>query len=78
MESRKGNGDKLFFTYLFIHRYCERCDKKVDALKSLSFFSLPPLLTFQLKRFDYEYHVALLSFHSIVLLVVVSSSHLVE
>lgn len=35
--------------------HCEKCDKKVDALKGLRFESLPYILTMQLKRFDFDY-----------------------
>ncbi|EGD73850.1 hypothetical protein PTSG_05545 [Salpingoeca rosetta] len=35
--------------------HCERCDKKVDALKGLKFKKFPYLLTLQLKRFDFDY-----------------------
>ena len=34
---------------------CEKCDKKVDALKGLRFERLPYILTMQLKRFDFDY-----------------------
>jgi len=34
---------------------CEKCNKKVDAIKGLSFVSFPYLLTLQLKRFDFDY-----------------------
>ncbi|CAE7686357.1 Usp36 [Symbiodinium pilosum] len=32
---------------------CKKCDQKVDATKRFSIHSTPPLLTFQLKRFDF-------------------------
>jgi len=35
--------------------YCEQCQKKVYATKSLKFLTLPYLLTLQLKRFDFDY-----------------------
>ena len=35
--------------------HCEKCDKKVDALKYLKFKAFPYLLTLQLKRFDFDY-----------------------
>eukprot|EP00937_MAST-01D_sp_MAST-1D-sp2_P000114 g114.t1 len=34
---------------------CERCKCKVDAFKGLKFTQLPPLLTLQLKRFDFDF-----------------------
>jgi len=34
---------------------CEKCNKKVDAIKGLKFSSFPYLLTLQLKRFDFDY-----------------------
>lgn len=34
---------------------CDKCQKKVDALKGLRFQKLPYLLTMQLKRFDFDY-----------------------
>jgi ubiquitin carboxyl-terminal hydrolase 47 len=34
---------------------CEKCSKKVDALKGLALVKLPYLLTLQLKRFDFDY-----------------------
>lgn len=35
--------------------FCESCQERVDALKGLKLKDLPPILTFQLKRFDYNY-----------------------
>lgn len=35
--------------------YCERCERRVDALKGLKLKELPPIITLQLKRFDYNY-----------------------
>jgi len=35
--------------------YCEQCQKKVYATKSLKFLTVPYLLTLQLKRFDFDY-----------------------
>jgi ubiquitin C-terminal hydrolase len=40
-----------------VFRFCEKCGTKVDALKGLQFDTLPPLLTLQLKRFDFDYQV---------------------
>jgi hypothetical protein len=34
---------------------CEKCGKKVDAIKGLKFVKFPYLLTLQLKRFDFDY-----------------------
>lgn len=34
--------------------HCEKCDKKVDIEKGLRFLSFPYILTFQLKRFDFD------------------------
>ena len=34
---------------------CEKCDKKVDALKRTSFKKLPRYLMIGLKRFEYDY-----------------------
>jgi ubiquitin C-terminal hydrolase len=35
--------------------HCEQCEKRVDALKGLKLKELPPIITLQLKRFDYHY-----------------------
>jgi ubiquitin C-terminal hydrolase len=35
--------------------FCERCNKKVDALKGLKFTKFPYIICFQLKRFDFDY-----------------------
>ncbi|XP_038049001.1 ubiquitin carboxyl-terminal hydrolase 47-like [Patiria miniata] len=35
--------------------FCEHCNKKCDAHKGLKFQSFPYVLTFQLKRFDFDY-----------------------
>jgi len=35
--------------------FCEKCGKIVNALKGLLLKELPPILTFQLERFDYNY-----------------------
>jgi ubiquitin carboxyl-terminal hydrolase 47 len=35
--------------------FCEKCACKVDALKGLKIEKFPPILTFQLKRFDFDY-----------------------
>ncbi|EHB09100.1 Putative ubiquitin carboxyl-terminal hydrolase FAF-Y [Heterocephalus glaber] len=35
--------------------HCEKCDKKVDAVKRLLIKKLPPVLAIQLKRFDYDW-----------------------
>lgn len=35
--------------------HCSGCDSKVDAYKGISFETLPPILTFQFNRFDYNY-----------------------
>ena len=34
---------------------CDRCNKKVDAIKGLKLSSSPYLLSLQLKRFDFDY-----------------------
>ena len=34
--------------------YCDKCVKKVDALKSLKFTQFPYILALKLKRFDYD------------------------
>lgn len=34
---------------------CEKCSKKVNALKGLKFTKFPYILTLQLKRFDFDY-----------------------
>jgi len=34
--------------------FCERCNKKVDAMKGLKFTKFPYLLTLQLKRFEFD------------------------
>ena len=34
---------------------CEKCDKKVDTVKRTCFKKLPPILTLELKRFEYDY-----------------------
>eukprot|EP00742_Colponemidia_sp_Colp-10_P003548 GILJ01003779.1.p1 GENE.GILJ01003779.1~~GILJ01003779.1.p1 ORF type:complete len:1161 (+),score=247.88 GILJ01003779.1:139-3621(+) len=36
--------------------FCEKCNKKVDAVKGLKFKKFPPFLTLQLKRFDIDYN----------------------
>ena len=38
----------------YIRYFCERCNKKVDALKGSSFRSLPPILTLLLARFTFD------------------------
>jgi ubiquitin carboxyl-terminal hydrolase 47 len=35
--------------------FCDKCQKKVDAMKGCKFSKLPYLLCFQLKRFDYDF-----------------------
>ncbi|KAI1278141.1 putative ubiquitin carboxyl-terminal hydrolase FAF-X [Halotydeus destructor] len=35
--------------------HCEKCNRKVDTVKRLCIKKLPPLLSIQLKRFDYDY-----------------------
>lgn len=35
--------------------YCEKCEKKVVTVKRLCVKKLPPILTIQLKRFEYDY-----------------------
>eukprot|EP01147_Barroeca_monosierra_P004541 gene4541-8565_t len=47
IEVEKMEGDNQY--------HCERCNKKVDALKGLKFKSFPYILTLQLKRFDFDY-----------------------
>ncbi|XP_055334947.1 probable ubiquitin carboxyl-terminal hydrolase FAF-X [Paramacrobiotus metropolitanus] len=34
---------------------CEKCQRKVDAVKRMCIKKLPPILTIQLKRFDYDW-----------------------
>ena len=34
---------------------CEKCQRKVDTIKRLCIKRLPPILTIQLKRFDYDW-----------------------
>jgi ubiquitin carboxyl-terminal hydrolase 47 len=35
--------------------YCEKCQKKVDAIKYISFEKLPKILILQFNRFDYDF-----------------------
>ncbi|KAG1670256.1 putative ubiquitin carboxyl-terminal hydrolase FAF-X [Nymphon striatum] len=35
--------------------HCDKCNKKVDTVKRLCLKKLPPILTIQLKRFDYDW-----------------------
>lgn len=35
--------------------HCEKCNKKVNTVKRLCVKKLPPILTIQLKRFEYDY-----------------------
>lgn len=46
LEPELLSGDNQYF--------CSVCDKKSDAYRGISLYSLPPVLTLQLKRFDYN------------------------
>ncbi|OQR79821.1 ubiquitin carboxyl-terminal hydrolase 64E-like [Tropilaelaps mercedesae] len=47
VEPETLNGNNQYF--------CEKCNKKCDALKGLKFVTFPKILTLQLKRFDFDY-----------------------
>lgn len=47
VEPETLNGNNQYF--------CEKCNKKCDALKGLKFLTFPKILTLQLKRFDFDY-----------------------
>lgn len=55
MEPEELDGDNKYF--------CNKCNTHCRAIKTLKFKELPPLLTFQLKRFDIDLHLVLTLFH---------------